>query len=87
MAFIMDGLDKEAYDRTYSDRQLIDRIKTYFRPEAGKIALVTGMVVVNSLLDSALPILVASGLDRVTGEDVDIDRELHPPITLGRDRR
>jgi ATP-binding cassette subfamily B protein len=74
MAFIMDGLDKEAYDRTYSDRQLIDRIKTYFRPEAGKIALVTGMVVVNSLLDSALPILVASGLDRVTGEDVDIDR-------------
>jgi ATP-binding cassette, subfamily B, bacterial len=74
MAFIMDGLDKEAYDRTYSDRQLIDRIKTYFRPEAGKIGLVTGMVVINSLLDSTLPILVASGLDRVTGDDVDIDR-------------
>jgi ATP-binding cassette subfamily B protein len=74
MAFIMDGLDKEAYDRTYSDRQLIDRIKSYFRPEAGKIALVTGMVVANSLLDSTLPILVASGLDRVTGDDVDLDR-------------
>ena len=32
MGFIMDGLGAEAYDRNYSDRQLIARIIGYFRP-------------------------------------------------------
>ncbi len=32
MGFIMDGLDAEAYDREYSDRQLLKRIIGYFRP-------------------------------------------------------
>jgi ATP-binding cassette, subfamily B, bacterial len=81
MAFIMDGLDAEAYDRTYSDRQLIDRIKSYFRPEARKIGLVTGMVVMNSLLDASLPILIANGLDRVTGADVKLDRAVWLLVT------
>lgn len=67
MAFIMNGLDAEAYDRSYSDRQLMGRIKAYFRPEAGKIGLVTIMVVLNSLLDASLPILISIGLDRVVG--------------------
>ena len=35
MGFIMDGLDAEAYDRTYSDRQLLNRITRYFRPYRG----------------------------------------------------
>ena len=33
MGFIMDGLDAEAYDRTYSDGQLIRRIIQYFKPK------------------------------------------------------
>jgi ABC-type multidrug transport system fused ATPase/permease subunit len=69
MAFIMDGLGAESYDRTYSDRQLIERIRTYFRPESAKIGLVTAMVVINSLLDATLPVLIASGLDRVISPD------------------
>ncbi|MDQ2683890.1 MAG: ABC transporter ATP-binding protein/permease [Chloroflexota bacterium] len=69
MGFIMEGLDAEAYDRTYSDRQLIDRIAQYFSPEKRAIGLVTAMVVLNSLLEASLPILVASGLDRVVGDD------------------
>ena len=32
MGFIMDGLDAEAYDREYTDRQLLQRIIRYFRP-------------------------------------------------------
>ncbi len=32
MGFIMDGLDAEAYDREYNDRQLLNRIISYFRP-------------------------------------------------------
>jgi ABC-type multidrug transport system fused ATPase/permease subunit len=67
MAFIMNGLDAESYDRKYTDRQLINRIKTYFRPESRKIGLVTIMVVLNSMLDAALPILVATWLDRIVG--------------------
>ena len=33
MGFIMDGLDAEAYDRTYGDRALLRRILGYFRPK------------------------------------------------------
>ncbi len=41
MGFIMDGLDAEAYDRTYRDRDLVKRIIGYFRPEAGRMTLVS----------------------------------------------
>ena len=34
MGFIMDGLDAEAYDRTYSDRSLLRRILRYFQPQS-----------------------------------------------------
>jgi ABC-type multidrug transport system fused ATPase/permease subunit len=76
MAFIMDGLDAEGYDRTYTDRQLIDRIFTYFSPEKRGIGLVTGMVLANSLLDAALPILVATGLDQVVGDGGSVSRDV-----------
>ncbi len=33
MGFIMDGLDAEDYDRSYSDRELVRRILRYFRPK------------------------------------------------------
>ena len=65
MAFIMEGLDAESYDRKYTDRQLIDRIATYFKPESRQIGLVTGMVIINSLFDASLPVMIAIGLDRV----------------------
>src|SRR5688572_23800984 len=76
MGFIMEGLDAEAYDRTYTDRQLVARIRDYFRPAAASIGLVTGMVVLASLLDAALPILISEGLDRVVGETGAISREV-----------
>ncbi len=34
MGFIMDGLDAEAYDRKYTDRDLVRRIARYFRPHS-----------------------------------------------------
>jgi ABC-type multidrug transport system fused ATPase/permease subunit len=76
MGFIMEGLDAEAYDRSYSDRELVSRILRYFRPQASLMLLVAGMVVLNSLMDSALPVLVASGLDRLTEDHVEIDRDV-----------
>ena len=64
MGFIMDGLDAEAYDRTYSDRQLIDRIFSYFKPHLGAMTVVAGTIVLNSVMDSVLPVLIAR-LDRL----------------------
>lgn len=73
MGFIMDGLDAESYDRTYGDRQLVNRIAEFFRPRAGSMLLISGMVVLNSLMDSALPLLVATGLDQLTDGEGRID--------------
>lgn len=67
MGFFMDGLDAEAYDRTYKDRQLIGRIIRYFHPALALMLVVAILVVFNSLLDSAFPILVSRGIDVVMG--------------------
>jgi ABC-type multidrug transport system fused ATPase/permease subunit len=63
MGFIMDGLDAETYDRTYDDRQLVSRIIGYFRPQLNTMLFVAVLVVLNSLMDTAFPILVAHSLD------------------------
>jgi ATP-binding cassette, subfamily B, bacterial len=66
MGFIMDGLDAEAYDRNYSDRQLVARIIGYFRPKLRLMSFVAVLVVLNSLLDTAFPILVAQSIDTLS---------------------
>ena len=38
MGFLMDGLDAEGYDRTYSDRDLLSRIGAYFSAPHGHAA-------------------------------------------------
>lgn len=68
MGFLMDGLDPEAYDRTYTDRQLLERILGYFRPQARKMLLVAVTVVLTSLVDTGVPIVISRGLDRLQQE-------------------
>ena len=63
MGFIMDGLEAEGYDRSYTDRQLLNRIFAYFRPHLGAMAFVALMIVLDSLMSAVLPILIASGID------------------------
>ncbi len=67
MGFIMDGLDAEAYDRNYSDRELLRRIVAYFRRHRSVMLLVALMIGLNSLMDAAFPFLIASSLDRLEG--------------------
>ncbi len=67
MGFIMDGLDAEAYDREYTDRQLLGRILRYFRPHLHVMSLVAIMIVLNALMDAAFPFLIARGLDQLEG--------------------
>lgn len=63
MGFFMDGLDAEAYDRVYKDRQLVARIIHYFRPKLKLMLLVALLVVAGSLLDAAFPILIAQSIN------------------------
>ena len=67
MGFVMDGLDAEAYDREYSDRKLLERIVGYFRPHLGRMGMVAGLIVLNSVMDAAFPFLIARSLDQLGG--------------------
>src|SRR5688500_3126572 len=67
MGFIMDGLDAEAYDREYKESQLIARIIGYFRPHLATMGIIAVMIVLNSVMDAALPFLIARSLDRLDG--------------------
>ena len=58
MGFIMDGLDTEAYDRTYSDTMLIRRIAGYFSPYRKRLWGVVFFVCV-SLMMPACQFLLA----------------------------
>lgn len=65
MGFLMDGLDPEAYDRTYTDGQLVQRIMGYFRPQSRKMAVTITAVLMIALLDTGLPIVIARAIDGV----------------------
>lgn len=57
------GLDAEAYDRTYSDRQLIRRMVEYFSPHTRRmVGVVVGLLVI-SAAGAATPVLVAQGVN------------------------
>jgi len=63
MGFILDGLESEAYDRTYSDRELIRRLAEYFRPHARQMILVAIAITLNSAAGTGGPILISKGID------------------------
>jgi ATP-binding cassette subfamily B protein len=65
MGFILDGLDTEAYDREYSDRELLSRIIGYFRPHTRRMMLVAAMITLNSVAGTGGPILISRAIDLV----------------------
>src|SRR5512140_1226826 len=65
MGFIFDGLDAEAYDRNYNDRQLVERILAYFKPQTSRILAVSLTVVLSSLFSTVVPIVISNSLDRL----------------------
>ncbi|MBZ0276967.1 MAG: ABC transporter ATP-binding protein, partial [Anaerolineae bacterium] len=65
MGFIMDGLDAEDYDRQYSDRMLVRRILGYFRPQLPRMIAVAVAIILNSALNTGLPIVISKGLDQL----------------------
>ncbi|RMH01076.1 MAG: ABC transporter ATP-binding protein [Chloroflexi bacterium] len=65
MATIMRGLEAEAYDRQYDDRELLRRILAYFRPYRRKVVIISVAVALMSAANAALPIVVANGVDMI----------------------
>lgn len=70
MGFILDGLDTESYDREYKDRELLRRIIAYFKPHAGKVALVALVLALNSAAGSGVPIAISAAIDIVSADPV-----------------
>ncbi|MFN2233083.1 MAG: ABC transporter transmembrane domain-containing protein, partial [Anaerolineales bacterium] len=65
---IFSGLAAESYDRHYSDRELVGRINTYFKPHQKKLILVAILLIVIAVTAAAAPVLVSSGLDLLVGK-------------------
>jgi ATP-binding cassette subfamily B protein len=65
MGFVLDGLETEAYDRSYSDRQLLARIAAYFRPFGRQMLVIGIAIALNSLAGTGGPILISRGIDLV----------------------
>lgn len=63
MGFILHGLDTEAYDRNYSDRELLSRIISYFRPHRRKMILAAVVITLISVARTGGPILISKGID------------------------
>jgi hypothetical protein len=61
------GLEAEAYDRSYSDVELVRRIAAYFRPHWRKVVLVAFMVSLVSLAATITPIVISASIDRLAG--------------------
>jgi ATP-binding cassette subfamily B protein len=57
------GLNDEKYDRQYTDRELMRRIITFFKPQTKRLVLVTVLVIVLAGIGAALPVVVARMVD------------------------
>lgn len=57
------NLDTEAYDRQYSDRDLVRRMAAYFLPHRRKLLVISLMLTILALTGAALPVVVARGVD------------------------
>ena len=59
------NLDVQAYDRQYSDRELIQGMGAYFRPHLRRLLLVSALLALIALAGAALPVIVGRGVDLI----------------------
>ena len=67
---LIDGLNAEAYDRTYTDHQLIQRIAYYFKPQMLLLIEIAALIVFASCLNAVSPLLISQGINLWTGTNV-----------------
>src|SRR5688572_11768358 len=83
MGFIMDGLDAEAYDRTYSDRSLLRRILRYFKPQGRLIFIAATAIALSSIVNMLLPIYISASLDRMEVDPNSINLYVVAAVMVG----
>ncbi|MFL7812235.1 MAG: ABC transporter ATP-binding protein [Anaerolineales bacterium] len=59
------NLDTEAYDREYSDRELIQRIGSYIKPHQTQLIWIGLLLVVLGAASAALPLVISDSIDRL----------------------
>jgi ATP-binding cassette subfamily B protein len=62
------NLDPEAYDREYSDQDLVKRILRYLAPHRGHLISITLMLAVIGGTGAALPLVVSNSIDRLASD-------------------
>lgn len=80
MGFVLDGLDKEDYDREYSDRELVRRIRAYFVPHLRTMGMVAAMIVLAAVVDMGVPIIISRGIDALA---TTTDGSTQLPLLIG----
>lgn len=65
MAHILEGLEPEDYDRSYSDRQLVQRLGMYLKPHRARVFCVAAIVIFGSVLGVFVPVMIARSIDAV----------------------
>ena len=59
------GLDTEAYDRTYRDRDLVRRIGGYFARDRRSLTWALVLIVALALVTAVQPLIVAEGINQL----------------------
>jgi ATP-binding cassette subfamily B protein len=62
------GLAAEKYDRQYTDKKLLSRMMVYFKTQSRYLVALLILILIRSLIDAYSPVIVARGLDQVTGQ-------------------
>ncbi len=60
------GLDTEAYDREYSDRELLRRINQYLNPHKIRLVWISALLILVAVSGASLPLIVSNSIDRLS---------------------
>lgn len=62
------NLDVEAYDRQYTDRQLVARLIKYFKPQSKRLLYIAFFLTILAATGASLPVLVSRTIDQMQSE-------------------
>lgn len=62
------NLDVEAYDRQYTDRQLVARLIKYFKPQTKRLYAIAVFLTILAATGASMPVLVSRTIDQMQGE-------------------
>jgi ATP-binding cassette subfamily B protein len=77
------GLDGEAYDRKYSDRQLLQRIGRFLGVYRLKIAASFAALMLMAVMSTGFPLLIAAALDRLPVPPVQLAQLAAASLSIG----